>query len=417
MNPVAVLLYKSLARTLRNRTALVLTVLVPVAMIYIFGWVFGLYHQGGPSGLPLAVVNQSDHPAAQALVDALKAEKAFRLVTEFAAADGSPRPLTEADVRPMIRGRDVRFALVIPADVIPAGGLGLHLKILANPANDIETQRMSGLLQQALVAAAPDLVVRSLHTEAKRRLGPVADLLAGELGLDRAGGSLKNSAWGAVLSRHVKIETEQLVGQDVTNPLATRIIGGWAVMFLMFELSATATALFGERRSGIFRRLLAGPVTRAHILWSHFLFGVGLGLVQLLAVFSAGCVLYGIDALAHWGHLVVVAAVAAAACTALGLLVAALADTQETALGLATLVIVTMSAVGGAWFPPTLMPPFIQQLSKFTLTYWAVDGFTQVLWAGDGLRQLLPTLGILLGSTAGMMALAIWRFNRGRLFD
>jgi ABC-2 type transport system permease protein len=422
MNSVAILLYKAFARILRNRTALVLTVTVPVAMIYIFGWVFGLYRQGGPSGIPLAVINESDHPAAQALVDALKAEKAFRVVTEFVNANQSTRPLIEADVRPMIRNRDLHFALVIPPDVILAGGLGLHLRILANPVNEIETQLVTGLLQKTILSTVPDLVGLSLQTEARKRLGPLADLIARRIGLDQPGGKAaaatpKTSAWGDLYSRLVRIETEQLVGRNVKSPMATRIVGGWAIMFLMFELNATATSLFEERKTGIFRRLLAGPVTRAQILWSRFLFGVVLGLVQLVAVFCAGSVLYGIDVIAHLGNLIVVATVAAAACTALGLLVASLSETQETAMALATLVIVTMSAVGGAWFPISMMPPFIQQLSKFTLTYWAVDGFTQVLWAGNGLLQLLPTVGILLGITAGLMAVAIWRFNHGRLFD
>jgi ABC-2 type transport system permease protein len=412
MNAVAVLLYKAFARMLHYRTALVLTVMVPVALIYIFGWVFGLFRQGGPAGIPLAVINDGDHPAAQALIEALRAEKGFRVVTEFVAADQSTRRLTEADVRPMIRRGELHFALVIPPDLIPTGGLGLHLRILANPANEIETQLTAGLLQKTIVAAVPDLVARSLQAGVKRWLGPFADFFTQRLGL-----TPQSSGWSEAFSRLVQIETEQLVGQNVKSPLATRLVGGWAIMFLMFELTATVTTLFEDRRSGIFRRLLAGPVTRAQILWSYFLFGVVLGLVQLMAVFGAGGALFGIEVLANWGNLVVVAIAAAAACTALGLLVASLSETQETAMGLATLVIVTMSAVGGAWFPLSLMPPFIQQLSKFTLTYWAVDGFTQVLWAEHSLPQLLPTLGILVGVTAGMMAIAIWRFNRGRLFE
>lgn len=422
MNPVVILLYKSFTRIVRYRTALALTVAVPVAMIYIFGWVFGLFGQDGPSGIPLAVINESNHPAAQALVDALKAEKGFRVVTEIAAAGQPTRRMTEADVRPMIRRGELHFALVLPPDLIPAGGLGLHLRTLANPANEIETQLTAGLLRKTIVSAAPDLVARSLPTEAKRWLGPFADLVTRRLGLTLpshpvAGASPKISGWDEVFSQLVQIETEQLVGQNVKSPLATRLVGGWAIMFLMFELTATVTSLFEERRSGIFRRLLAGPVTRAQILWSYFLFGVVLGLVQLLAVFGASGALFGIDVLAHCGTLIVVAIVAAAACTALGLLVASLSNTQETAMGVATLVIVTMSAVGGAWFPLGLMPPFIQQFAKFTLTYWAVDGFTQVLWAEHSLTQLLPTLGILVGITAGMMAIAIWRFNHGRLFE
>jgi ABC-2 type transport system permease protein len=75
-----------------------------------------------------------------------------------------------------------------------------------------------------------------------------------------------------------------------------------------------------------------------------------------------------------------------------------------------------MSAIGGAWFPTSLMPEFIQKLSKLTLVYWAMEGFSQVLWANASFTELLPTLGILGGITAVVMSVALWRFNRGKLF-
>src|ERR1043165_6863159 len=128
MNSIFILTYKAFARYSRNRTAIALTFIVPLAMIYIFGQVFGLNRKDtGPNGIPLAVVNESDHSAARKLVDALKAEKAFRVITDFTNSDRSTRPLREADLRPLIRDRVFRFALVIPADVIPARGIGLHL--------------------------------------------------------------------------------------------------------------------------------------------------------------------------------------------------------------------------------------------------------------------------------------------------
>jgi hypothetical protein len=70
----------------------------------------------------------------------------------------------------------------------------------------------------------------------------------------------------------IRVESIQVAGQDVKSPAATRIVGGWAMQFLLFALSAAATALFYERDHGIFHRILAGPVSRAQILWSKFVF-------------------------------------------------------------------------------------------------------------------------------------------------
>jgi ABC-2 type transport system permease protein len=99
------------------------------------------------------------------------------------------------------------------------------------------------------------------------------------------------------------------------------------------------------------------------------------------------------------------------------MLIASVSSSPEAAQGLSTFVVLTMSACGGAWFPVSFMPQFMQQIAKFTVTYWAMDGFAQVLWAGKSFVQILPTLGILAAITIGVMAVALWRFNRGRLFE
>jgi len=65
----------------------------------------------------------------------------------------------------------------------------------------------------------------------------------------------------------------------------------------------------------------------------------------------------------------------------------------------------------------SFMPEFIQRFSRLTLVYWSMEGFSQVLWAHAGLAELLPTLGCLALITAGVMAVAVWRFRTGRIFD
>ncbi|MDB6077250.1 MAG: family transporter protein, partial [Akkermansiaceae bacterium] len=221
----------------------------------------------------------------------------------------------------------------------------------------------------------------------------------------------------SLLSQIIRIESIQVAGKDVKSPQATRIVGGWAMQFLMFSLSAAATALFYERDRGIFHRILAGPVSRAQILWSKFIYGLSIGMLQLVTLFVAGRILYGIDVEHHLGFLLLVCAFAAAACTAFSMLLASVSPSPEAAGGFATLLILLMCSIGGAWFPTALMPESIQQASKFTLVYWALEGFSQVLWANASFHELLPTLGILGGMTAAAMAIAVWQFNRGKIFD
>jgi ABC-2 type transport system permease protein len=101
----------------------------------------------------------------------------------------------------------------------------------------------------------------------------------------------------------------------------------------------------------------------------------------------------------------------------MGLLIAAIMPNAEASNGAATLLILLMSAIGGAWFPVSFMPPFIQSISVFTPVYWAMRGFEQVLWSHDSWAQLLPTVAMLALIAAALMAIASWRLRRSSVFQ
>src|SRR5207248_640195 len=105
------------------------------------------------------------------LVDALKAEPSFQVRTTKINSDKSETPLTEADARAMIHDRQFHFAVVIPKDVVADNGAGLHLKILSDPRNAIESQTVNGLLQKTIFSNVPELLGQSLQARAKKTLG------------------------------------------------------------------------------------------------------------------------------------------------------------------------------------------------------------------------------------------------------
>jgi ABC-2 type transport system permease protein len=444
MNAILVLVRKDFALFLKDRASISLTFVVPFALIYLFGQIYHVNSsESGPSGIPVAVVNQSDNPAAVRLVDALKAEKTFKVVTKFVNPDKTTRPLTEADLVPLIHSDEFRFALVIPQDVVRTNDIGVHLKSYSNPRNAVEAETVEGMLQKTLFSKVPELLGQSLQARARSFIGgerldqfnsSIASAVADAFGGDEAaikarmsngdmwfrniGGPPSGTQGSAdTLSRIVKVDNVQVEGKGVKSPMATLLVGGWAMQFLLFAVTASATALFREKEHGIFQRVLSAPVTRGDILWSKFLYGICLGLLQLGVLFLAGHVLFGIEIGSQVGLLALVCVFAAAACTSFGMLIAAISPTPDSARGLSTFVILLMCAIGGAWFPVSFMPDFIQRFSRLTLVYWSMEGFSQVLWARAGLAELLPTLGYLTLITAIVMGVSVWRFNKGRIFD
>ena len=444
MSQILSLLRKDIRLFLRNKVAFGLTFVVPLVLVYIFGQVFGVNRSSsGPTGVPIAVVSETDAPVAEAIINAMEQESAFRVIRTWENAQGIEEPLTSERTRELIHDNKLRFGLVFPTDTVREESFGLRLVFLNNPRNDIETQTVNGLLQKVIFTSAPQALLQQLQDQTKDFIGSaetdrfyddMSGVIAGAFDLDqtevRADLDLGNLDFGAskdgsdkgedvasFIDQIVQIENEQLAGADVKSPGATRVVGGWAIMFLLFSVSGASTSLFEEKQAGIFHRVLASPVSRAHILWSKYLFNMLMGLVQLMVLFLAGQVLFGIEVTSHLPGLIVVALAASIACTAFGMLLSAVSPNPAAASGLATFLILTMSAIGGAWFPTSFMPEFIQMISKITLVYWSMEGFLAVLWAQKSIIEILPILGVLLGMVAVVNAFGIWRFTRGNLFD
>jgi ABC-2 type transport system permease protein len=453
MSPILVLLRKSALKFRRARAAIAITFLVPIGLIYILGHVFGLYRRdnGGPSDIPIAVVNECSDPAAQRIVDALKSEKTFAVRTRF-QTHGKTVALTEAEARRALHDNEYRYVLLLPPDLIRDDQVGLHLKFLTNPRNEIEAQTVTGMLQKTIFGKLPQLLGQSLERNAHRLLGDgrfdtfnrsLAHTITSHFGGDEAGLQQKIESgdfFGAtdtsastqmgdsyvqastvassdLFDRVLHFETEQVAGKQASNPMAARLVGGYAIMFLLFAVSAGATSMFEEKASGIYQRLLSSPVRPSQIVWARFAFGLLLGFVQIVALFLAGNVFFGLDVFHHAAGLVVITLAAAAACSSFGVLIAALAPSGEAARGLSTFVVITMSAIGGAWFPVSFMPLYIQAISKFTIVYWSIEGLTDVLWAGRSVVEILLKAGILVAISAVVMMLSVWRFNRNRFFE
>ncbi|GAB5558967.1 MAG: ABC transporter permease [Synoicihabitans sp.] len=445
MKQILSLLRKDIRLFLRNKVAFGLTFIVPLVLVYIFGQVFGVNRSGsGPIGVPIAVVSETDAAVADAIIDAMKDESAFRVVETWKNDEGIEVDLTADRARELIRDNKLRFGLVFPPDTMSEDEFGLRLIFLNNPRNEIETQTVTGLLQKVIFTSAPQALMQQLQkqseafigtAETDKFYGDMANSIATAFDLDVAqvradmdagimnfggtneGESAEGENAGSFIDQLVRIEDEQLAGADVKSPGATRVVGGWAIMFLLFSVSGASTSLFEEKQAGIFHRLLASPVKRSHILWSKYLFNTLMGVVQLTVLFLAGQAMFGIEVIPHLPALLIVALTAAIACTAFGMLLSAISPNPAAASGLATFLVLTMSAMGGAWFPTSLMPEFIQSISKLTLVYWSMEGFLAVLWAQKSIVEILPILGILLGMAAVVNVFSVWRFNRGNLFD
>lgn len=422
---------------LNDRVAVLLTFILPLVLMSIFGSIFG-GSASSPQGIPLALLNQSNSGVIRNITAVLDTTRAFRIVKSYKRETGEEEAFDTSSIKAFVRAGSASGAVVFPPDAYTDTSVGVALKFYYDPKNEIEMQILQGLVRQAVYSQIPSIISESgfrqservLGTESGRAFNAGLKSLVGKyfrvdtavlsdpsrmLSRSRSGDSASSSP--GFFAKLVRIDQEQLVGQQLQNPWATRSVGGWAMTFLLFALTASSSSLFDEKESGVMLRLLSSPVSRLHILWSKYLYNMSLGILQLLFMFTAGWIMYRIDVWSHFLDLLLVIVAASFACTSFGMLLAAFAQTRQQAAGLGTLLILSMSAIGGSWFPTSLMPSNIQFFSKLTFVYWSMDGFLQVLWRGVGASAIMLNLGILFGTGALITAISVWRFRRGHIFD
>jgi ABC-2 type transport system permease protein len=348
----------------------------------------------------------------------------------------------------MIIENQMQFAIVFPEDAVAERGFGVKVYYLHNPQNLIEQQMVEGVLQRTLFSQTPRIYLEELQSsmeglftesEIDQFNEGIANTVAETFGmakedalafigennpmdglvLDPSGEAVAETMseqFEELATRLVDIREEQLVGQEVTNPVGTRMIGGWAIMFLLFSLTGAASSLFDEKHAGIFYRLLSGPIRKEDILLSKFMLMVLIGLSQLIICFLAGWFFFRIEIFSLFLSLAIYSFIVALSCTSFGMLLGSISKTSSQANGYATLFILPMSALGGAWWPISLMPDWIQVFSVVTLVYWAIEGYEQILWAQRGLAGAALQMLILLGFTALALGFSTWRFRTGDLF-
>ena len=431
-------LFKNSYRLFWNdKVSVLLTFIVPLVLMTIFGSIFG-GSGSGPNGIRLAVLNQSSAPIAKSIESSLDTMKSFLIIKSFTDDSGKVLSFDTLSIQDYIRNGKASAALILPPDAFADTSMGLHVKFYYDPKNDVEMQTIQGLIQQVVFSQFPTIIMQSGLRQAERFLGIQSGIAFNHnmasivhkyfhvdtnLILHPKLSDLKithsDSAKSGVdfFKNVVRIESHQLVGKEVKNPWATRSVGGWAMTFLLFTLTASSSSLFEDRKSGVLLRLLTSPVSRVHILWSKYLFNMSLGIIQLLFMFLSGWFMFQIDIFSNFFNLILIIIAASTACTAFGMLLAAFSQTRQQAQGLGTLFILSMSSIGGAWFPINFMPATIQFISKLTVVYWSMDGFLEVLWRDVGLVSILPHLGILFGMAAIINYISVRRFKKGHIFD
>jgi ABC-2 type transport system permease protein len=125
-----------------------------------------------------------------------------------------------------------------------------------------------------------------------------------------------------------------------------------------------------------------------------------------------GWSVFGLQIFEHPVALFVLIVVTAITMSGVGLVIAAFARTEEQAAGLQIVLVISMSAIGGAMVPSFLIPEVVRTVAMATPVHWAMQGFTDIFWRQKGLEGILDECGVLLLMSVVLMSVSVIVFRR-----
>ncbi len=403
----------------RDRVAQALTFLLPILFFSIFASVFGNQGRQATSRVRIAVVDEDGSEMSRRVVEALKSETALR-VRVTADAEGKGAPLDRAAAEGLVQSGDVPVAVILPKGLgATAAAFGQssgapRIQLLADVSDPIAPQMVGGLLQKVTMTAAPDLMMKGGIAQFEKYAGTLTpgqrSAVNTWLPQMKPGGAADSTpaAGTAGGSFGIGIDTVDVMrkGQSDKESLVSFYAAGVGVMFLLFSVSGASGTLLDEVDSGTLDRVLSTRVGMGGLLTGKWLFLSLTGLAQLTVMFLWGWLVFGLDLFHHLPGFFVMTAFTAGAAAGFGLMLATLARTRAQLSGMSTIIILTMSSLGGSMFPRFLMSETMQKMGLLTFNAWALDGYLKVFWRNAAVWQLWPQVLVLTVLAAVFMTLA-----------
>ena len=399
----------------RDRVAQALTFLLPIVFFSIFATVFGGQGDAATARIRLAVVDEDHSEVSRRIVQGLQNEKSLRPRT---AADekGTGPELDRAAAERLVRNGDVPVAVVLPAgfgaSVAESGFMadGTSIQLLADVSDPIAPQVVLGLMQKVAMTAAPDLMMEGGLRQFARYAGaltPQQQTAVNEwlprLKSDQGSGALPGGKGMGIAVDVVDV----MRTDDRRGSLISFYAAGIGVMFLLFSaVGGAGGALLDEAEAGTLERLLSTNIGMTGLLAGKWLFLALVGFAQLSVMFLWGRVAFGLPLFSHLPGFALMTIATSAAAAGLGLVLATLARSRAQLSGVSTILILTMSALGGSMFPRFLMSETMQKVGLVTFNAWALDGYLKVFWRDAPLWQLWPQLLVLAALTIAFLLTA-----------
>lgn len=355
---------------LRDKGDLAFSLLLPIITVALIYAAFGGETQ---FQVDAYVVDEDDGLYSSVLIDQLE------------AVDGvDVEPLTAAEADDKLDNSDILLALFIPE------GFSANL-ISGEPAQLLFKQRGNGGDEGQIVRSITQGIVGEMNKEFGVRS------LVGEILRDTTitQDRIEVTVRELLVREPVVTVTENTPGKDISE-FETMFLPGIVTMYVLFAVAMTARAIVEERRKGTLERLLSTRLSVGQLFFGKFLANMSRGFVQTLILLVLAYAVFQMFTPLTFVQSLVIALVFTGAASAIGLVIASIARSEEGASWIGVVFSVICFMFGGTFF--TLPEDSaLYLISRISINSYANDSLTTILAEGGSFGDIGNNLIILVG--------------------
>ena len=400
----------------KQRSTFMISLLMPAAMMLLLGIAQGGTADGNDVNIYIDVIDADGSDLSQALVDVLAADDDAFVICPYdgTAPGGCGLPDDIADDEPdtwrdtaddRLKYTDTYGVLII------ADGFGDALR---------DDQPVELQFKNSSELSAPMLAEQQIEAAVSRLGGSVA---IANLTVDvaREHFDLDPLEPGAAFDTAFAAAEDAWTGQPVTidegstreekGPIGFNQSGpGTAVMFVLIQMLNASTLLVYERETGTLQRLYVMPLRRWQSVGGKLLGQYAFGVAQFAVLIGIGS-LMGVEWGGNTPGIALLALVYTLTCAALGLALATVVRTSDQASNISLLLGLTLSPLGGAWWPLEIVPDLMRTVGHISPVAWAMDAFQEMMFYNGGVVDILPMLGVLLAMAVVFFGFGVLKFE------
>jgi ABC-2 type transport system permease protein len=400
---------KDLKLTIHDKRALILTLLVPIALIALFAFAFGGAGKSNDANpISIFISDQDSSDVSRDVISKLDTLKSL---------DIKLLPLEIAKEEVKKGSRVAVLALYKGFKDSVETGKNYPLELFYDQSRQIE----AGLLQQVLFSHLFEIVgtkgIKSRISKmideqnpdlGKKELADIHEKVDEQISkIQGTGKQSDNNLMG--------LKTTPMFSKSENNLGLVQAVAGVAIMMLLFSVTGMGSGMLTEKEEGTLKKLLYSPIKPFSILFGKMISTTIVSIVQLTVMFLFAWIAFGLNIFIDVPSLIVMILSTAFACGSFGIFIASIAKTRKQVESFSTLIILIMSAIGGSMVPIFIMPAIMQKIAVFSVNYWGIQGFYDIFWRHLPISDVLIRVAVLIGIGLFMMLISIKNFKKNIL--